>query len=449
MSLCSIQTRTVCVNIGNLLGNKKIVQKEERNYRDMTIRILFWGMGILLVLGLMGACAGDDPTRPSEDVDILLTVEFNNYIFPRDGSPREGFVFVSDQDGRVLDCAPWTSNSKVILKNAEVHPDKVVFTLFENHQSGPDFSTELAVPVGATRIFSTQQIPIHGCSTCISLQNRPDASRFLGAANRFTCLSQFGIPSSIDMPVVGDSTDMYFMAVPEVGTPVGGWLRGVRSGDRDTLDFESPEDFSPLNAIRINTPSGGIWKRCRAITNIGTDPLGGTIMVDNISLNPANTDTLVLYLPPLDSSDMVFEFYQEFSGQYGTYFWQEVEGWVPESFSNLEGDLTLVAALPDSVVVETSFPWDRFSAWWTQDRENPGSWRIEGPVLTESQGLPEIPQEIATEVPTYQREGYLIRAFEVYQETSEGMTRSQGKRFQVGAKSCEGEIMRPGYNAQR
>jgi len=236
--------------------------------------------------------------------------------------------------------------------------------------------------------------------------------------------------------------------VPEVGAPVGGWLHCLRSGDRDTLDFESLDDVSSLNAVRILTPSGGTRKTCWASTNKDTNPLGRSLSLDRISFSSSIPDTMVLHLPLLDPSDLALSFYQEFSGNYGTYYWQEIKGRVPESFSNLEGDLTLVTTLPDSVVVETSFLWDRFTAQWVQDRENSGRWNIKGPVLTEDRGLPEIPQEIVAVVPTYLRENYLLRVFEVYQETSEGWTRTQGKRFQVGEKISDEEKMRPDYTTE-
>jgi len=66
----------------------------------MIIRLLLWGTGILLVLGLIGSCADDDPISPVLDPDILMTVEFDNYVSSWDGGPREGFVFASDEDGR-------------------------------------------------------------------------------------------------------------------------------------------------------------------------------------------------------------------------------------------------------------------------------------------------------------------------------------------------------------
>jgi len=269
------------------------------------------------------------------------------------------------------------------------------------------------------------------------------------SANGFTYLGHVQPPRQVALDVIGDTTDLYAMVVPEVGPPVGGWLRGLRAGGRDTVDFDSARDVAPLKNITFQIPEGGGWVICNARTRVQNSLPSGKMMMDHVAIFDNVSDSLSLYLPTLDPTGVVLEFYQEFPGEPESFYWQEIHGQLPSEVTNLEGDLAVVSATPDSVVIAAAFAWDRFLTLWRQEKDYKVSWLVEGPRATEGQGLPSIPSEVAELIPGFAREGFTIRTLEVYQETSDGVVRSQGKKFRTDKMKREREPIPPSLRYRR
>ncbi len=377
----------------------------------------------LMAMGVLAGCSDNDPSRPNDDRDALVVVEFNNYS--GFGQTREGYVFASDQDGRVLDCRHWDSTSRVTLRNSEVHPEYVALSLFEKLGNNVSLTTKNSVAVGTTQTYPAIPRPEKSGTARIELLHRPEVSRFMVSGSYITWMGDLTPPPSIFMDINGETTDIYAMMVPVVGRPLGGWVRRVRAGDVATIDFDSIVEVSPLGAFGIKLPSGAHTSYCAvwAEVNFGDGP--HRLMFDRTGVTGAGSDSLTLYLPFLDPSALSFEIDQTYPGSTYRSYQQRIEGHFPGVVENLVGDILVESASPDSVAVSASFGWDRYQIYWAQDAGLHASWQLTGPALSLEWGLPEIPGDVSALFPDIQREDFTATSVELYQDSPDGTVRSQ------------------------
>lgn len=393
----------------------------------MRLRLVLAFLILIVTTFSFSACSDDDPTSPGPVSDILLTIHFNEYN--RHGFADEGIVFASDPSGNLLDVATWTPTSTVVLKNSDIHPEKISFTLFQHSDSNLSLTTQLGLQAGSVKTFSGLDIPALSGSADISFSNAPDCWQYRMAWNLHSVHGWDLFPSQRRINIRGEATDFFVRVDPVDADPVGGWLRDVRPGDTGTLDFEKPGEMAPLQANVARIPSDGDFVLCVLRGILETDPTGTPLPLDALLLEDTIPETITLYQPEFDPSNLISMYYQENEGFPETFYWQESTGPVPASFTNLEGELSITSTSPDSLVFSTSFPWDRLSAGWFQKKELTSSWRFEGPAPIQTFLLPQLPEEITDLYPEFLRGEYSLHYLEVYQTTTKNLVRSQGKIY--------------------
>ncbi len=382
---------------------------------------------VLLVL-FFSACSDDNPTSPEPISDILVTIEFENILFG--GLPSEGVVFASDRAGNVLDISGWSSTSTVVLKNSEVHPDSISFTIVTQNGGHLSLDTRFGVPVESVQYFKGHGRPPMSGNAEISFTNVPDCWQHRMAYN-FTSVhgwSEFRPMRSIE--IFGESTDFFVRVDPLDKAPVGGWLRDVRAGDTPLIDFANPADVSPLQASVVQIPRDGYFVLCEVTSVLETDPVPLNFRLDQVHIDEALPESITIYTPEVDPSSLVTMYYEGEAGNSDTFFWQEATGPIPTSFTNLTGELLVTSTATDSFTFTTDIAWDKLVAAWVQNEELTSSyWQIEGPGPTQSFVLPQFPGDFAHRFPAYPREKYTLTFVEIYQNTNESLVRSQGKQL--------------------
>ncbi len=390
---------------------------------------------IILFLLLFLACSEDDPVTPDPDPEALLVVEFDNFHYW--GEPREGFVFISDKDGSLLDCASFTCDSRVILRNEERQPEYVSMTLFYNTAFYPQLITEFEIPAGSTVIIPNQAQAAPTGSVSVQYRNVSGFNSLHVSTIGLTVSYFSHVPVGDRYSVVGEAMDMYVQAVPDTGTPIGSWLYDVRAGDTDTLDLESSVDFSPLNAHRIGIPQGATQSSCGIYSTTMVDPFRQYLMLDYASVDPESEDTMIAYLPTTDLSDVITMFTQTYEGSPNTIYQTRIRGPLPEAISIWEGELEVVSAQVDSIVIQADFTWSEFKSYWRQDKEGYPRWWVNGPSSSEDWGLPEYPEELVEELSEYPRNDFLLAQIQVVADSTGETTYIMGRSFPYGENSKE------------
>lgn len=390
---------------------------------------------LIMCLFLFLACSEEDPVTPNQEAEALLVVEFENFHYW--GEPREGYVFVSDKDGSLLDCAPFAGDSRVVLRNEERQPEYVSMTLFYNTLYYPQLITEFSLPTGSTVTIPNQSRPVPTGAVRVQYRNGSGFNN-LHVSTIGLIVSYFSyIPVGDMYSVQGETMDMYVQAVPDSGTPIGGWLYDVRAGDIDTLDFESPEDFSPLNAHRIGIPQGATLTSCGIYSTTTVDQFQEHLMLDYASIDSESDDTVIAYLPTTDLSNVRTILTQTYDGSPSTIYQTSIQGPLPESISIWDGELEIVSAQVDSLVIQADFSWSQFRSAWRQDKEGYPRWRVNGPSSSEDWGLPEYPEELVEELSDYPRNDFQLTLIEVVADSAGETTYIMGKFFPSEEKSKE------------
>ncbi|MEN8008463.1 MAG: hypothetical protein ABFS42_15750 [Candidatus Krumholzibacteriota bacterium] len=389
--------------------------------------LLLIPISILTIL-LFTACSDDDPTTPQQDPDILLTLHPKDYFL--DSDTTMSLVFASDPEGNVLDVAPWSGTSTVVLKNSDIHPETVSFTIAQHFDFGLMLSTQLGVPAGSVKtLIGNLQHPFAG-SAEVTFLNAPECLRYRMAYNNYSTTGLNPFPTSQRIQIFGGSTDLFVRIDPVDAPPLGGWRRNLQPGDTDTLDFEKPGDVAPLTATSVQIPSGGDRIICSLRGTVETESGRTFLRLDNQSFDGVIPESVTLYVPEYDPSNLVTSFYQNTDGSPDSFYWQESTGPVPASFTNLEGELSVTSTSPDSVAFTTTSSWDRLlTAWFTKNLSS--SWWVEGPAPIRTFALPRLPEEITELIPDYPRVGFALSFLEIYQDTTGDLVRSQGKKFRV------------------
>ncbi len=388
--------------------------------------LLLIPISIITIL-LFTACSDDDPTTPEPVSDILLTLHLNDYHL--EYGVTEGLVFASDTEGNVLDVAPWSGTSTVVLKNSDIHPKTISFTVFQYSERGLSLATQLGVPVGSVETLTGYTKPPLAGSAEVTFLDVPLCWRYRMAYNWYLGLGWSDFPASQKIGVHGSSTDFFVRVDPIYTPPLGGWLHDLKPGDTDTLDFGKFENVAPLIPKLIQIPSGGDRILCRIDGLVEIDSTRTFLKLDSQSIDSPIPESIVLYPPEFDPSNLVTMFYQSTRGNPDSYYWQEFTGPVPASFTNLEGELSVNSTSPDSVSFTTTSTWDWLTTYWYQKKELSCSWLVKGPAPIQTFALPRLPGEITELFPDYPREGFTLNTLEIYQDTTENLVRSQGKDF--------------------
>ncbi len=395
----------------------------------MRSRYFFLVLFSILTVLSFSACSDDNPATPEPASDILLTIEFDE----RDGyiDADDGFVFASDSAGNVLDVATWSGTTTVVLKNSAVHPDTISFTILQHSAQNIFLVTRMGVPAGSVETFSgLDRLPQTG-NAKIVFRNVPECWQFRMAYNFYTVLGWDQFPLEVGININGPSTDFFVRVDPLEVAPVGGWLRDIRPGATDTLDFKRAGDTAPLKASVVQIPTGGDWVLCIVSGIFETDPTRTPLRLAEQSIRDTIPESMTLYTPEIDPSNQISMFYQVTEGSPETFFWQESTGPVPASFTNLEGDISVKSTPSDSLAFTTTCHWDRLiAAWYKIESENVNSsWWVEGPAPIQTFVLPHLPAEVTDRFPEHTREDFGLRFLELYQTTTENLVRSQGKAF--------------------
>lgn len=399
----------------------------------------YWFTGLVLVsfMLLFQACSDDDPLSPANDDDVLLIVEFENYTSLNE--PRTGLVFVSDENGHLLDMAPFSSDSRVVLRSEEPKPDYVSMTLFDLPPLFPRLTTEFAIPVGSTMGVPERPKPKTTGSVTLQFRHESQFSSLSVSALNSVHIYSGHVPYRESYYVSGETMDMYMKAVPETGVPIGAWLHDVRAGDRDTMDLESPIDFFPLNSHRIGVPQGSARTSCNIYQKVEMDQYSGQLALDFAAMDPESGDAVIAYLPTMDHSDFSIQLNQWYDGSPETTYRTMIQGSLPESISIWDGALEVVSSQADSIVIEADFSWSQFNSRWRQDKEGSPYWFVKGPFSSEGWGLPELPEEVAEAIPEYPRNGFLLSYLEVQAEAVGEVSYYMGKSFSIGGKNWQEE----------
>lgn len=401
----------------------------------MNFKRLLAALFSLLAIANFIACSDDDPTTPEPISDVLLTIEFDEFTpYP---FVDQGYVFASDSAGNVLAVATWSGPSTVVLKNGSIHPETISFTIFQSTNERLRLETEYGVPVGSTRTMSTVKWPSESGSTEVEFLNTPPCTKFRMAANSYSATGWTEFPDHSWFPVIGDSTDLFVRVDPVDGDPIGGWLRDLKVGEIDTFDFEVPGVVLPLSKTEVQIPTDAIDGFCSVKGIVVSDPSYHPFRLESVSFENPIPQSISLYIPvEVASENLITTFYQDAKGSPKPFYWQEATGPIPTSFANLEGELSVISASPDSLVFSTTSEWDWLIGAWRQEGAHSCIWRVEGPAPDLTFTLPQIPAEIADQFPEDPREEYVLGFWEIYQATSENLVRSQGKSFSYNKESA-------------
>ncbi len=384
-------------------------------------------VSLLTLAILTTACSDDDPVTPPPDSDILLTLHLGEYFL--EAFSVEGIVFASDQDGNLLDMATWNGPTTVVLKNTTVHPDTISFTMVQYNDWELSLATELGVPAGTVKTFNGyRHSPMSG-SADVAFINAPDCEAYTLASNWGALRGPGPPPASRTFDIFGDSTNIYVRIDPKDSGPLGGWLRSLRPGDTDTFDFDAPDVIAPLVGIPVQIPPGGNRLSFNFHGSVITESSRSIIGFDWQDYSDVIPESVMLYGPEFDTSNLTTWFYQWFNGSPDTYYHQKTAGPVPPAFTHLEGDLAITSTSPDNLAFTTTSDWDRFTASWTRAHELYGHWWVEGPSTVQTFALPQIPEYLADLFPNYPVEGFELRNLEIIQDVSENMVRGQGKYY--------------------
>ena len=332
-------------------------------------------------------------------------------------------------EGNVLDVATWSSTSTVVLKYSGIHPETISFTIAQNGGLGLGLITSLGVPAGSVKTLAGNPKPPLAGSAEVTFLNAPEISRYRMAYNFFSETGGNPLTPSQGIKIYGGSTDFFVRIDPVDAPPLGGWRHNLQPGDSDTLDFGKPGDVAPLTAASVQIPPGGDRIICSLGGTVETSSRRAFLTFSNQTFTGNIPGSVTIYVPEFDSSNLVTIFYQYINGTPESFYHQESTGPVPASFTNLEGDLSVTSTSPDSLSFTTTFSWDRLLTAWSLQKGIYGSWWVDGPAPIQTFALPQLPEELTELFPNDPRKGFTLFFLEVYQDTTEDLVRSQGKRF--------------------
>ena len=384
-------------------------------------------VSLLALTILITACSDDDPVTPPPDSDILLTLHLGEYFL--DAFSDEGIVFASDREGNLLDTATWSGPATVVLKNTAVHPDTISFTFVQYNKWELGFATELGVPAGSTRTFTGYGHSSLSGTATVTFLNTPDCQRYHIANNWGSVSGPGPFPPDRTFEIYGDSTDLYVRIDPVDSDPLGGWIRSLQPGDSDTLDFDATDIIAPLAGFPVQIPPGGDRLMYNLYGSIITGSSRSIIGFEWGTIEDVIPASVTLYAPEFDSSHLGAFFHMLTDGSPSTFYQQETTGPVPVAFTQMEGDLSVTSTSPDNLAFTTTSDWDRFTARWSLPADIYGSWWVEGPASIQTFALPQIPEYLMEMFPDNPREEFELQSVEIIQDTTEDMTRSQGKYF--------------------
>ena len=393
----------------------------------MVPRYLILVPALILAVFLIAACSDNDPTAPAEEPGTLLTLNLGEYFL--EAFATEGIVFASDQQGHLLDLATWSGPATIVLKNSTNSPDTISFTFVQSNAWELVFATELGVPRGTVRDFPGQLRTTETGEADITFLNPPDCERYLIADNWGTVSGPGPLESPRTIHIYGDSTDCFVRVDQQGLAPVGGWLRGLKSGSSDTLDFDRPGSVSPLAGTTVQIPPGGERLSCNLYGNVVSGSSRSIISFEWLSFDGNVPESVVLYQPPFSPADLGTAFYLATGGSPTAFYTQESTGPIPPLFTKMAGDLTVVSASPDSLAFTTTSDWDRSVISWYQQGGLYATWYCEGPSSVQAFALPDIPDYVSNLYPDFPRAGFTLNHLEIIQDTAGGMTRSQGRNF--------------------
>ncbi len=385
----------------------------------------------LLALLIFTACSDDDPTTPQQDPEILLTLNLTDDFL--NSYSTDGMVFASTTDGLLLDVATWTEAGPVVLRNATFHPATISYTLVVYNEWSLMLTTELDVPKGSERTPAgiTQRGDRPSGQTELTFLNAPDSQWHRISSNGSTFSGAGSLPPDRTVSMFGDSTDCFVRIDPANEIPQGGWLRGLQSGDRDTLDFSKPNPIVPLVGKTVGIPQGGdrMWFIFGGEVEVGS--LTRSINFDFQTYTGTVPESVILYAPEFDPAKLRSNFYMHIPGSPATTYTQVSPGPVPDAFTGLEGDLTIASTPSDSLAFAFTGNWETLMATWVQRHEITASWFVEGAAPRQTFALPQLPHLYMNLFPDYPREGFELYNLELFEGKTGDTIRSQGKVFSV------------------
>ena len=397
--------------------------------RAMTIKYLMLILISPIALFHLSACSEETTTtKPPPSPNTLLTLNIDeNYLNP---DSAEGVVFVSSPEGVILDMATWQGSASIVLKNVDVHPDTISFTIVQNYNRNLDFETELGVPAGSVR--NLQRI-IKGETTGsaeVVFLNAPYCDRYRISHTWLSASGSGPLPASQTLQLFGDVTDCYVRIDPAGSPPLGGWVEGLQPEDTATLDFDVPGAVVPMSGTAVQIPSDGDRLICYLSTMVGSGSSVYSILLDMIALEENIPEEVTLFAPELDPPEYITWFILQ-SGNIPplTYSMQGSIGPIPTVFNKMEGELTVLSTSPDSLVFATTSDWNRSVVNWGQEGELFARWSFKGPATVQAFALPKIPQYLTDLFPDYPREGFTFRTLEIYDDLSMDGFFSQGISF--------------------
>jgi len=215
------------------------------------------------------------------------------------------------------------------------------------------------------------------------------------------------------MRITGDSCDVFVGVYPADSAPVGGWITDVRGDNPDTFDFSAPGVVSTLISYPVLLPEGGIWLTYWFSSFCPNNPERNSIIFDRLALQDVVPDTLVLYGPDFAPQEHRLTMYFRDCDEVG--YNMETWGEVPPEFHKLAGSLTIFSASADSLVLERTGQWDRFSCEWGIDQYPFMNWTFSGPAPFRKYSLPQLPPWFDEYYTNLSREDFYLEKVEIIQ----------------------------------
>lgn len=406
---------------------------------------------LLLAAGLLlsaGGCGNDNPVSPGGDADLLMTIDFVEPSVEGWTGPRNGYVFASDASGAVLDVQRWEIPQKVELRSRGPRPATMTLTLVRDLGNRVAFDTETLVATGTTRQIpeSVWEAPRY---VPVEFENAPETSRYVVMTPHHGTIAATGLPDVLRVPVREEGSPGYFLAVAADGTGYAHWIPELR--DTLSLDFAGTTDFEPVEGVDIAIPARARSASC-ALLGWPFEGAESTLRVlDYVwyaDTPESLPDHVTVYPPPFDVADLRTRIQTSLVGTPGTWYWLEMPGAPPATIPYLEGDMSVLSARPDSLVVTADFAWDRLACFWRQGTDMDASWTFSAVESGGAAALPEIPAEILADFPSLVPADFRLIWWTLYQDMPDGGVTAQGRSVVDGVQAVPADIGNLGADPQ-